>query len=91
VYKGLSVRNRYGYIYGFEMAGADQKFHYAKAELWKDKIIVTCDKVKDPVAVRYGWADDPNDLNLFNSAGLPANPFRTDDWAKTTKGAGFGK
>lgn len=91
VYKGLSVRNRYGYIYGFEMAGADQQFHYAKAELRKDKIIVTCDKVKDPVAVRYGWADDPNDLNLFNSAGLPVNPFRTDNWTKKTKGAGFGR
>ena len=73
------------------MAGADQKFFYAKASLDNGRVIVSCDQVKQPVAIRYGWADDPSDLNLFNSAGLPANPFRTDNWAMKTLGVGFGK
>jgi sialate O-acetylesterase len=89
-YGGLTVRNKYGYVNGFEVAGTDQKFHYAQARLQDGQVIVTCDKVTSPVAVRYGWADDPNDLNLYNSASLPAAPFRTDNWDKKTKGVRFG-
>jgi len=77
---GLHVANKYGYIEGFAIAGADQKFVWAKAYLDdKDRVVVYSEKVKDPVAVRYCWSINP-DVNLFNSAGLPASPFRTDNW-----------
>ena len=89
VYAGLQVKNKYGYINGFEIAGSDQQFYYAKAWLDKGKVVVFSEKVTTPVAVRYCWADDPNDVNLFNSEGLPAAPFRTDDWTKKTKGEKF--
>jgi sialate O-acetylesterase len=81
---GFYLKNRYGYINGFAIAGRDQVFHWAKAELVAGKIIVFSDEVKDPVAVRYGWANNPDDLNLFNMEGLPAVPFRTDDWPGIT-------
>lgn len=91
-YDGMRVRNRYGHVNGFEVAGEDRKFHYARAWMGADgRVMVTCDKVARPVALRYGWSDDPADLNLFNSAGIPANPFRTDDWPRKTQGAAFGK
>ena len=67
----------------FEIAGADQKFYPAKAEIKKNTIIVSSEKVKDPVAVRFAWKASP-ETNLFNSQGLPASPFRTDDWPGET-------
>ena len=45
-----------------------------------NKIVVWNDKISNPVAVRYAWADDPEGANLYNKEGLPASPFRTDDW-----------
>ncbi|MEO6742071.1 MAG: sialate O-acetylesterase [Chthoniobacteraceae bacterium] len=66
-------------IKGFALAGEDKNFHWAKAEVEHDHIIVSCAEVPNPVAIRYGWADNPN-LNLVNSAGLPASPFRSDKW-----------
>lgn len=93
VFGGLTVKNKYGYVNGFELAGADQKFYPAKAALIADgtgdKVLVTCDEVPAPVAVRYAWADDPNDVNLFNKAGFPANPFRSDAWKGITEGVKF--
>ncbi len=89
IYNGLVVKNKYGYINGFEIAGADQQFHYAKAWLENGNVVVFSEKVSQPVAVRYCWSDDPNDVNLFNSEGLPAAPFRTDNWPKKTKGVKF--
>ena len=86
---GFEIRNKYGYINGFELAGADKEFHYAKAVEENGRIVVTCDKVPVPVAVRYGWSDDVSDLNLFNKAGLPLAPFRTDDWPRKTKEVKF--
>jgi sialate O-acetylesterase len=82
---GFYVKDKYGYVNGFTVAGNDKVFHWAKAQISGDKIIVTCDQVKKPVAVRYGWANNPDDLNLFNFESLPATPFRTDDWPGITK------
>lgn len=65
----------------FEIAGADRRFVRAKAVIeGDDKVIVSAPEVKEPVAVRYAWADDPAGCNLYNQEGLPASPFRTDDW-----------
>jgi sialate O-acetylesterase len=83
---GLMVKDPYGYLKGFTVAGPDRIFYWARAELKDDKVIVYADKVNDPVAVRYGWADNPHDVNLYNLEGLPASPFRTDDWPGITVG-----
>jgi sialate O-acetylesterase len=64
---------------GFEIAGADRAFVWADAKIDGEQVIVESKQVGKPVAVRYGWADFP-DCSLFNKAGLPASPFRTDDW-----------
>jgi sialate O-acetylesterase len=64
---------------GFAIAGADKNWAWAKAEIDGNQIVVSSDQVPDPVAVRYGWATNPP-CNLYNKEGLPASPFRTDDW-----------
>jgi sialate O-acetylesterase len=87
---GLVVKgDKYGYLKGFEIAGADQKFYPAKAEISGSKVVVWSDDVSAPVAVRYGWADDNIEANLFNAEGLPANSFRTDDWKPFTADVKF--
>ncbi|MBN8858513.1 MAG: beta galactosidase jelly roll domain-containing protein [Sphingobacteriales bacterium] len=86
---GLEAHSKYGYLDGFEVAGADKLFHWAKAEIRGDKVIVWSDAVADPVAVHYGWADDNMEANLFNKEGLPAAPFRTDTWKGITEEARF--
>lgn len=71
-------------VLGFAIAGEDRRFVWADAVIaGKDKIVVSSDAVKAPVAVRYAWADNP-EVNLYNSEGLPACPFRTDDWPGIT-------
>lgn len=82
---GLWIKDNYGYLKGFEVAGADQKFHFAKAEVKDGKVIVWSDSVASPVAVRYGWADDMPEANLYNKAGFPAVPFRTGEWKGVTE------
>jgi len=62
----------------FAIAGADKKFVWAKAKIDGDKIIVWNDDIQHPKFVRYAWADNPVNPNLFNKEGLPASPFRTD-------------
>jgi sialate O-acetylesterase len=62
----------------FAIAGADKHFVWAKTKIEGDKIIVWNDQVPNPLYVRYAWADDPVNPNLFNKEGLPASPFRTD-------------
>ena len=68
---------------GFEIAGADKRFHWAKAIIAGNEVIVSSDQVTSPVAVRYDWADNP-DGNLYNASDLPASPFRTDNWQGLT-------
>lgn len=71
-------------LQGFTIAGPDRKFANAEARIEGDKIIVESPQVKQPVAVRYGWANYPV-TNLRNKDGLPATPFRTDDWPMLTE------
>jgi hypothetical protein len=66
-----------GTLRGFQIAGADKKWHTAEARIQGNQVVVSSPDVKEPTAVRYDWANDPNG-NLFNGAGLPASPFRTD-------------
>ncbi len=68
-----------GKLKGFAIAGEDRKFVWADAEIQGDHILVSSPQVLKPWAVRYGWADNP-EVNLVNATGLPASPFRSDDW-----------
>ena len=77
---GLAARDG-GKLKGFAIAGADKKFVWADAKIVGDTVVVSSPEVKSPAAVRYAWANNP-DCNLINKAGLPASPFRTDDWAQ---------
>jgi sialate O-acetylesterase len=70
---------------GFEVAGEDQQFYPAEAKIEGAEVVLSSAKVAKPVAARYAWANDPK-CNLYNKAGLPAPPFRTDDWTVTTQG-----
>ena len=74
-----------GPLKGFAIAGADRKFVWADAKIDGDVVVVSSERVAGPVAVRYAWADNPV-CNLYNSQGLPASPFRTDDWPGKTMG-----
>jgi len=84
-HQGGGLVARGGRPEGFTVAGADHRFVNAKAEIHGDKVAVWSPHVKHPVAVRFGWADYPV-VNLWNKAGLPASPFRTDDFPLTTRG-----
>ena len=77
--KGLSSRAGRKSLRGFAIAGADGTFHWATAQIVdKNTVQVYSDKVSIPKYVRYAWADNPGELDLVNSEGLPAGPFRTD-------------
>jgi sialate O-acetylesterase len=67
---------------GFAIAGAEQNWVWAKAKIVGNTVVVSSDQVPAPVAVRYGWASNPS-CNLYNKEGLPASPFRTDDWPES--------
>jgi sialate O-acetylesterase len=67
-----------GPLTGFAIAGADKKFVWAQARIEGDKVVVWSDQVPAPTAVRYAWADNPEGVNLYNKAGLPASTFQTD-------------
>ena len=68
-------------LIGFFVAGEDRKWVGAEAKIEGDSVVVSSAQVAKPVAVRYGWANSPR-CNLYNKEGLPASPFRTDDWTK---------
>jgi len=79
---GLTAKDG-GPLKGFAIAGQDRKFVWADARIEGDTVVVSSDKVAAPIAVRYAWADNPV-CNLYNKAGLPASPFRTDTWPGVT-------
>jgi sialate O-acetylesterase len=94
--EGNAIRLKFSHVDGglvakdgplkwFQIAGADQNFVDAGAAIDGDTIVVRSAQVPAPVAVRYAWADYPEGCNLYNSAGLPAAPFRTDQWDALTK------
>jgi sialate O-acetylesterase len=89
--EGSAVRIKFSHLGGglvakggalkwFQIAGADQKFVDADAQIDGDTIRVTAASVPSPQAVRYAWDDFPDGCNLYNAADLPAAPFRTDHW-----------
>jgi len=86
---GLVVRNGpSGYspnnpVAGFTICGEDKYFYPAKAKIDGETVVVSCEKVAKPIAVRFGWSNYPV-VTLFNKEGLPASPFRTDDFPLTT-------
>jgi sialate O-acetylesterase len=80
---GGLVAHRGDPLTGFAIAGSDRRFVWADARIVGDTVVVSSDEVPEPVAVRYAWSDNPV-CNLYNEAGLPASPFRTDDWPGVT-------
>jgi sialate O-acetylesterase len=81
---GVGLVGKGGPLTGFTIAGDDKKFHTAEAKIVGDTVVVSSDKVSNPVAVRYGWAAYPV-VNLWNKEDLPASPFRTDSFPITTQ------
>jgi len=75
-----------GQLKGFSIAGADRKFVWADAKIDGNTVVVSSDKVSEPAAVRYAWADNPV-CNFYNQEDLPASPFRTDEWPGVTVNA----
>jgi sialate O-acetylesterase len=69
---------------GFALAGEDRQFRWADARIEGNTVVLSSDAVPAPVAARYSWANNPVG-NLYNAAGLPAGPFRTDDWPGATR------
>ena len=75
---GLTIRDKYGFGRGFEIAGNDGKYHWAQARLDGQDVIVSSSLVEHPTAVRYAWSNTP-DGNLYNREDLPAVSFRRDN------------
>lgn len=75
-----------GSLRRFAVAGTDRKYVWANAKIDRDSVVVWNDEVPAPVAVSYAWAMSAPDANLYNSAGLPAASFRSDNWPMRTTG-----
>jgi sialate O-acetylesterase len=75
---GLTAKGN-GELKSFAIAGVDKQFVWAQAKIEDGKVMVWSNKVANPIAVRYAWADNPDQANLYNNEGLPASPFRTDE------------
>lgn len=78
------LRAQGGVLRGFAIAGEDRKFVWADAIIKERTVWVSSPQIGKPVAVRYGWADNPEG-NLVNHVNLPAVPFRTDNWPMLTQ------
>ena len=76
----LAVRGGGESVHCFELAGADHRFHPARALVRGEQVVATSDAVPHRQAVRYAWQDNPEHPNLVNSENLPATPFRSDAW-----------
>ncbi len=83
---GLFTTGKNGYIKGFEIAAADSVFHFAKAIIKGNTIVLSSEKVSNPIAANFSWIGDATACNLFNKEGFPAVPFRTAEWKNATKG-----
>jgi len=81
---GLTAGNE-DTLKGFTIAGEDREFKAADARIEGSEVVVSSKDISHPVAARYGWDDNP-ECTFYNSAGLPASPFRTDDWPCMTDG-----
>ena len=79
---GLVGRGPDGAVQGFDLAGADRRFHPAQARIDGDRVIVSCPDVPVPSMLHYAWAGFPQ-CTLFNREGLPATPFRWTDWTRS--------
>lgn len=77
--KGLAFKNG-DRLQGFEIAGADKKFYWAEGAIEGNTVVLSSKSVPQPVAVRYAWSGSFHWANLFNQDGLPAQPFRSDEW-----------
>jgi len=86
---GLVAHGSNGALHGFAIAGDDRRFVQAQAHIEGTHVVVSSPEVPLPHAVRFGWVNNPEQNNLFNSEGLPAGPFRTDRWPLTTEGHKF--
>jgi sialate O-acetylesterase len=84
----LARHNPDGPVEGFAICGADRHWRWASAQIEGDTVVVWSDAISAPVAVRYAWASNPT-CNLSNGAGLPAAPFRTDDFPLITEDAKY--
>jgi sialate O-acetylesterase len=83
---GSGLVARGGKLKRFAIAGEDKKFVWAEAVIEGDSVVVSSPDVVKPAAVRYAWETNPAGCNLYNKEGLPASPFRTDDWPLSTEG-----
>ncbi|MEO1855928.1 MAG: sialate O-acetylesterase [Rubritalea sp.] len=83
-YTGSGLVAKGGKLKTFAIAGADRQFVWADAEIVNrdgvECVAVSSAEVKEPASVRYAWASNPAECNLFSKEGFPASPFRTDDW-----------
>jgi sialate O-acetylesterase len=71
---------RDGKLERFAIAGSDKNWHWAEASIDGPTVIVSSAEVASPVAVRYAYSMNPTGANLYNKEGIPASPFRTDNW-----------
>lgn len=78
--KNPAVENQGGKLKRFALAGEDKQWHWADAVIDGATVLVSSPEVPNPVAVRYAYSMNPEGCNLYNREGLPASPFRTDDW-----------
>ena len=94
--EGNKIRVRFDHLGGglvakdgplaqFAIAGEDHKWVWADAVIDGDCVVVSSSQVSKPLAVRYAWANNPAGCNLYNKAGIPATPFRTDAWPAITE------
>ena len=83
---GIKIKDKYGYLKGFAVAGEDHQFHWATGKITGiNSLQISSTEVQHPVAVRYAWSNNPEDANLYNGSDLPASSFRTDSWKGITQ------